>query len=178
MYEDYLESFVFKTAKFIAMKLFGRVRKPKNESENENEDEKEEAENPKKENDLNDEQISSLATLVEQSNLDDDENNEEVEKMLDDLMKKNREEKLKKEKDQAARLEYDSLTEGLDEINFHFPLFFLLIVITILGIPSSITWAKNYHYSRILSPDPFKIPATICLVALGFLWQLNTPRNM
>jgi hypothetical protein len=177
MYEDYLESFVFKTAKLIAMKLFGRVRKPKNEDE----DEAKSDEEPKNdENDLNDEQTSNA--LVEKSNSqensDEDENTEEVEKMLDDLMKKQREEKLKKDKDQAARLEYDSLTEGLDEINFHFPIFFLLIVITILGIPSSITWAKNYHYSRILSPDPFKIPATICLVALGFLWQLNTPRNM
>lgn len=177
MYEDYLESFVFKTAKFIAMKLFGRDRKSKNENEKEN-DKTDAAEEPKKEDDLNNEQSSLAALVSAQENLDEDENTEEIEKMLDDLMKRQREEKLKKEKDQAARLEYDSLTEGLDEINFHFPIFFLLIVITILGIPSSITWAKNYHYSRILSPDPFKIPATICLVALGFLWQLNTPRNM
>lgn len=162
MYEDYLESFVFKTAKLIAMKLFGSIRKQKHES----------TEEPK----TKDEQSSKLVSS--QENLDQEENNEEVEKMLDELMKRQREEKVKQEKEQTTRVEYDSLADGLDSLNFHFPLFFLLIVITILGIPSSITWAKNYHYSKILSPDPFKIPATVCLIALGFLWQHNTPKKV
>lgn len=169
MYEDYLETFVFKTAKLIAMKLFGRERKPKKESEEKSE------EMPK--NEENDDQTKAL---VEKSNSQEnlDQSTEEVEKILDDIMKNQREEKAKQDKEQVSRVEYDSLTEGLDEINFHFPLFFLLIVITILGIPSSITWAKNYHYSRILSPDPFRVPATISLTALGVLWQLNTPRKV
>lgn len=171
MYEDYLETFVFKTAKLIAMKLFGRERKPKKESEEKSED------MPKNEDD------DEMKALVEKSNSQENlernsEHDEELEKILDELKKKQQEKKAKQEKDQVARVEYDSLTQGLDEINFHFPLFFLLIVITILGIPSSITWAKNYHYSRILTPDPFKVPATISLTALGVLWQLNTPRKV
>lgn len=197
MYEDYLENFVFKTAKFIAMKLFGRVRRPQKEqaSENETKDNnrdkeatessntEEEESNLPKENDLteNVEQKalvkSDSQSILEKS--DEDKSSEEIEKMLEELLTKQREEKLKNEKNQGfSRVEYDSLTEGLDEINFHLPLFFLLVVITILGLPSVVTWAKNYHFTRILSPDPMKISATVVLSCLGFIWQLNTPRDV
>lgn len=166
LYEDYLESFVFKTAKLIAMKLFGRERRSRRDSEESYENVNE----PKKEDDLK--------TSEE---IDEKLNNEESDRkaeILDNLLNKQEEEKNKEQQNKAARLEYDSLTEGLDEINFHFVLFFLLIVITMIAIPSSITWAKNYNFSRILSPDPFKIPATITLISLGVIWQLNTPRNV
>ena len=197
MYEDYLENFVFKTAKFIAKKLFGRVRRSRKEqtSETEQKDEKSDKEtndnsNTKeneskvsKENDLidNTEQKalvkSDSQSILEKS--DEDKSTEEIEKMLEELMTKQREEKLKNEKNQGfSRVEYDSLTEGLDEINFHLPLFFLLVVITILGLPSVVTWAKNYHFTRILSPDPMRISATVVLSCLGFIWQFNTPRDV
>lgn len=197
MYEDYLENFVFKTAKFIAMKLFGRVRRPQKEqaSETEQKDNKSDKEesgsgsteekesNLPKENDLT-ESVEQKAlvksdsqSILEKS--DEDKSTEEIEKMLEELMAKQREEKLKNEKNQGfSRVEYDSLTEGLDEINFHLPLFFLLVVITILGLPSVVTWAKNYHFTRILSPDPMRISATVVLSCLGFIWQFNTPRDV
>lgn len=162
MYEDYLEAFVYKTAKLIAMKLFGRERKDRN---------KQEKEEPKKE-----EASETLVKSNSQENLENEES-EEVQKMLDELMVKQQEEKANNEKS-TTRAEYESLTAGLDEINFHFPLFFLLIVITLIAIPSCITWAKNYHYARILTPDPFKIPATIVLISLGLIWQLSTPRKV
>ncbi|KAG5671431.1 hypothetical protein PVAND_001627 [Polypedilum vanderplanki] len=186
MYEDYLENFVFKTAKFIAMKLFGRVRKPKNDQNEEKESDETEKTEPNEAKNKSDlkkdenegETSQSLMKSDSQSDLLNDEN-EEVEKMLDEMMKKQREEKLKSEKENAAsRVEYDSLTEGLDEINFHLPIFFLLVVITILSMPSVVTWAKNYHYARILTPDPMKISATAVLVSLGVIWQLNTPRDV
>jgi len=197
MYEDYLENFVFKTAKFIAMKLFGRVRRSRNEqsTETEQKDEKSdkdinesgsteaEESNSSKENDLiDDTEQKALVKSDSQSILDksdEDKSTEEIEKMLEELMAKQREEKLKNEKNQGfSRVEYDSLTEGLDEINFHLPLFFLLVVITILGLPSVVTWAKNYHFTRILSPDPMRISATVVLTCLGFIWQFNTPRDV
>jgi hypothetical protein len=195
MYEDYLENFVFKTAKFIAMKLFGRVRKPKNdqtEEENDKTDsdetDKAESSEPKEaESDLKkdepeekeEEGESSQALIKSDSQNVLNEDNEDIEKMLDEMMAKQRAEKIKTDSENAAsRVEYDSLTAGLDEINFHLPLFFLLVVITILGLPSVVTWAKNYHYARILTPDPMKIPATAVLVSLGIVWQLNTPRDV
>lgn len=198
MYEDYLENFVFKTAKFIAMKLFGRIRRPRKEQSNEENEQKDEnngessstsdnkqdsSEKPKEnKNDLNNEK--ALVKSDSQNNLEDiededEKSSKEIEKMLEEVMAKQREEKLKNEKNQGfSRVEYDMLTEGLDEINFHLPLFFMLIVITILGLPSVVTWAKNYHFTRILSPDPMRMSATIVLTCLGFIWQFNTPRDV
>lgn len=166
MYEDYLETFVFKTAKTIAMKLFGRVRKSRampDESKAEN-DEK-----------------SLVKKMPESDEPVAEENVEEVEseRLLDEAMIKQREEKAKQEKElAAARVEYDSITDGLSEVNFHLPIFYLLLLMTILSGPSIVTWAKNYHFSRVLSPDPTLIPATCVLIALGFIWQMQTPRNL
>lgn len=166
MYEDYLETFVFKTAKAIAMKLFGRVRKSKNQQETE--------EDSNEQKQLT-EAIKPDEDVAENSQAEDDESNE----ISDEAMAKQREEKARKEKEAAAaRLEYDSITEGISEINFHLPLFFLLIVLTLLSAPSTVTWAKNYHYSRVLSPDPTLIPATCVLIALSFIWQMTTPRGL
>uniref|UniRef100_A0AAG5DS14 GPI inositol-deacylase n=1 Tax=Anopheles atroparvus TaxID=41427 RepID=A0AAG5DS14_ANOAO len=63
-------------------------------------------------------------------------------------------------------------------INFHLPLFFLVILLALLNVPSVITWAKNYHYSNTLLPDPSLVPALTVLGCLAVLWQLNTPRNV
>lgn len=158
IYEDYLGSFVFKTAELITMKLFRKQKKiKKNESEKE--------------------EIEIVPRKDKLTNSDDE---KKIEKFLDNLMKiKKEEEKINKDKENGpSRFEYDSLTEGIDEINFHFTLFFLLVVLTLIGIPSSITWAKNYNYSTTLAPDPLKFPATVVLVSLGLIWQLQTPRNV
>lgn len=174
MYEDYLETFVFKTAKAIAMKLFGRAKRSKiSLQDNEETKEKEEpgdtrlveTSNEKKNDEPNEDEIVQ--------------EDEETERMLDEAMAKQKDEREKKEKElAAARVEYDSITEGLGEINFHLPIFLLLLVVTLLSLPSVVTWAKNYHYSRILTPDSSLIPATCILTALGFIWQLPTPRSL
>lgn len=168
MYEDYLENFVFRTAKEIAMKLFGRVRKSKSQPETEDE--------------LKDEKLLTETKSNENSEdkeEDKDAQDEGVEQMLDEAMAKQQQEKAKRDAElKAARIEYDSITEGLSEINFHLPLFFLLLVLTLLSTPSTVTWAKNYHYSRVLSPDPTLVPATCVLIALSFIWQMPTPRGL
>lgn len=172
MYEDYLENFVFKTAKTIAMKLFGRIKRSKKESEKISAEAKEE----NKEN-LSTEVVESAPN--EDETEEDKAEEEEINRMLDEAMEKQREEKAKKDKEMAAaRAEYDSITEGLSEINFHLPLFFLLVIMAILSAPSVVTWAKNYHYSRVLASDPMLIPATAVLISLGVIWQMNTPRNL
>lgn len=172
MYEDYLENFVFKTAKTIAIKLFGRIKRSKKESEEdlkESEQEKEKTQST---------DLVESTTAGEETEKDKAEE-EEINKMLDDAMEKQREEKDKKDKEAAvAREEYDSITEGLSEINFHLPIFFLLVLVAILSAPSVVTWARNYHYSRNLPSDPMLIPATAVLISLGVIWQLNTPRNL
>ncbi|XP_058053425.1 GPI inositol-deacylase [Anopheles bellator] len=63
-------------------------------------------------------------------------------------------------------------------INFHLPLFLLVILQAMLNVPSVVTWAKNYHYSNTLQPDPSLVPALVVLACLAVLWQLNTPRQV
>ena len=46
----------------------------------------------------------------------------------------------------VQRQEYDNVHTGLIDINFHLPLFLLLIVISLLNFPSFLTWAKHYKY--------------------------------
>lgn len=172
MYEDYLENFVFKTAKKIAMKLFGRARRSKNADDDEMSSDESKNEEQKS-------LVESKDAAKDEGSEEDKAQAEEISRMLDEAMTKQREEKAKKDKElAAARVEYDSIAEGLSEINFHLPIFFLLIMMGILAAPSVVTWAKNYHFSRTLSPDPMLIPATCVLVSLGVIWQLNTPRNL
>lgn len=178
MYEDYLENFVFKTAKTIAMKLFGRIKRSKKESEDE-------AAKSKEQETKEEVEVPETSQSLVESKTNDDENEddkaeeEEINRMLDEAMTKQREEKAKKDKElAAARVEYDGITEGLSEINFHLPIFFLLVIMAILSAPSVVTWARNYHYSRTLPSDPMLVPATAVLLSLGVIWQLNTPRNL
>lgn len=176
MYEDYLENFVFKTAKVIAMKLFGKVRKSKNPEAEEAEAEKSGETEPEP-------STSGEATkdkeLVESSDIRQEQKDEETDRLLDEVMKQQREDKAKRDKElAAARVEYDSISEGVSEINFHLPLFFLLLLMTVLAAPSMVTWAKNYQQARVLTPDPTLIPAICVLAALGLIWQLPTPRNL
>ena len=170
MYEDYLENFVFKTAKTIAMKLFGRVRKFTVREEKKKETETAVVEAAKSTN-----EVETKEELTEEEKAQD----EEINRMLEEAMTKQRAEKAKKDKELAAeRAEYDSITEGLSDINFHVPLFLLLLMISVLSAPSVVTWAKNYHYSAALPSDPMLVPASCVLLSLGVIWQLNTPRNL
>lgn len=172
MYEDYLEKFVFKTARMIARKLFGGRREAKDLP----------AEQVPEEVKLSTtEEVVSKDFNPEDEELDDDnkEAEEKLNKLMEESMKQRREENLKKEKELLfARQEYDQVVSGLSAINFHLPLFFLLVIATLLNAPSVITWAKNFSYSIVLTPDPSLIPATIILVALGVIWQLPSPRNV
>ena len=175
MYEDYLENFVFKSAKTIAMKLFGRLKRSKKESEELTKNLKESEQEKEKT------QSTDLVELPakDEETEEDKAEEEEINKMLDDAMEKQREEKVKKDNEAAAaREEYDNITEGLSEINFHLPIFFLLVLMAILSAPSVVTWARNYQYSRNLPSDPMLFPATAVLISLGVIWQLNTPRNL
>ncbi|CAM6031630.1 unnamed protein product, partial [Sphagnum compactum] len=129
MYEDYLEEFVYKTAKLIAEKLFGKQRRRQAENTN------------------------------------------------NEIRYREQETKQQEEK-KKERIEYDSIIEGLSEINFHLSLFFLLLIVTLLNLPTAVTWAKNYPYSPLLKPDPSIYPSCVILVALCVIWQLPTPRDL
>lgn len=178
MYEDYLENFVFKTAKVIALKLFGRIRSSKNYEPDEATPEAEKSEKAEPEPSTSKESPKDKQ-LVESSDIRQEEKDEDTDRLLDEVMKQQHEDKAKRDKElAAARVEYDGISEGMSEINFHIPLFFLLLLMTVLSAPSVVTWAKNYQHARVLTPDPTLIPAICVLAALGLIWQLPTPRNL
>uniref|UniRef100_A0A2M4BCA0 GPI inositol-deacylase n=1 Tax=Anopheles marajoara TaxID=58244 RepID=A0A2M4BCA0_9DIPT len=117
-YEDYLENFVFHTARRIAVRLFGAIAGERREADNE------------------------------------------------------------RRRRRKRRTAANETGDELMVINFHLPLFFLVLVLAVLNVPSVITWAKNYHHANTLQPDPSLVPALVVLVCLAVLWQLNTPRNV
>lgn len=63
------------------------------------------------------------------------------------------------------------------EMHFHFSLFLLWFVVAALNVPSVLTWAHNFQYNNILSPDPsFAFGFILCFCAIP-LWQLEFPKT-
>lgn len=78
----------------------------------------------------------------------------------------------------VQRHEYDNVHYGLININFHLPLFLLLIIVTLLNFPSFLTWAKHYRLTPSLKPDASLIPSIIIIGSLSVLWQMTVPKNI
>lgn len=186
MYEDYLEEFVFKTAKMIAEKLFGKRRRPESDTDqNQDPQAGNEGDGPNIETPL-DAQVVARRPNGELPGEEEDEegesetdNEEEIDRMLrESLIRYKEQEEKSREEKKAARKEYDSIAEGLSAINFHLSLGFLLLITTLLNLPTVITWAKNYSYSPLLKFDPSIYPSCVILVSLAIIWQMPTPRDL
>lgn len=170
-YEDYLEEFVFDTAKMIAKKLFG-----KEDVTEVAEEEEVEEEAGTEEEDLQPSDENRIEVVEEQPFNREDEELKRLLKEAIESQKRILEEKKSSSKEE--RQEYDAIPEGLSSLHFHMALFLLLCVITILNIPATLSWAKNFHYQKTLPADPSLIPAVIILSCLSLLWQFETPRNV
>lgn len=185
MYEDYLEEFVFKTAKLIAEKLFGRRRRPETEeNETANGQPANDGDEPNIETPF-DAQVVARRPNGELPAEDDEEgesetdNEEDIDRMLRESLVRYKEQEAKNRAErEAVRKEYDSILEGLSAINFHLSLCFLLLITTLLNLPTVITWAKNYSYSPLLKSDPSIYPSCVILVSLAIIWQMPTPRDL
>lgn len=71
---------------------------------------------------------------------------EEFTKLLDQMMerqKKDDEERRKVELE--SRVEYDEVPDGMSMMNFHLTMFLFLCLLTLLNLPSVISWARNYR---------------------------------
>lgn len=76
---------------------------------------------------------------------------EQLNSLLKEAIEKQKEHELEKLKRAASqRAEYDGINEAISNVNFHLTLFFLLIILTALNLPSVISWAKNYRYKTII----------------------------
>ena len=76
-----------------------------------------------------------------------DKSKEDVDALIKEVLEKKKLANSEKAKEEALlRVEYDRIHDGLSAINFHISIFLLLIILTILNLPSTISWAKNYQY--------------------------------
>lgn len=74
---------------------------------------------------------------------------EEFTKLLDQMMerqKKDDEERRKVELE--SRVEYDEVPDGMSMMNFHLTMFLFLCLLTLLNLPSVISWARNYRWAQ------------------------------
>lgn len=103
----------------------------------------------------------------------------ELDKLLQDSFRQQMKyEEKRKQEEAVLRIEYDAIPEGLSSINFHLCLFFILLLLTIINLPTALTWGRNYPFEKVLSNDPSFIPAIIVIISLAPLWQLSTPRSV
>uniref|UniRef100_A0A1Q3G1I1 GPI inositol-deacylase n=1 Tax=Culex tarsalis TaxID=7177 RepID=A0A1Q3G1I1_CULTA len=122
MYEEYLEQFVFRTAKRISQRLFGKKKSTTNTDKTKSDD--------------------SIASISPSKHSDAEKGHE------------------------------------MNNIQFHLPLFMLLLVISIINIPCFISWAKAYRITPSLKPDASLVPALVVLSSLSILWQIRAPKNI
>ncbi|XP_060536701.1 GPI inositol-deacylase isoform X2 [Cylas formicarius] len=67
--------------------------------------------------------------------------------------------------------------QSYSPIFFHTALFFIWALVTILNIPSVLTWAHNFMYSKILIPDVSFLPGLVLSICALPLWHLELPRT-
>lgn len=177
MYEDFLEEFVYNTAKEIAMKLFGRfVSKRSSRTKA-----KTTPQTSKQLKMLLDQQkqLTTTETTAVAGELTEEQRMErELDKMLkESVERQTKKEAEKNEEELRRREEYEGIKEGLTPLHFHFTLFLFLVVLTLLNLPSAITWAKNFEHARQMI-DASTVPAVLTISALAVIWQMSTPRPM
>ncbi|XP_055681996.1 GPI inositol-deacylase [Lutzomyia longipalpis] len=122
---------------------------------------------------------SAESTTDSQVNSSDTKEDPELNRLLEDSLRQQMKYEEKRKKDEEVlRVEYDAIPEGLSSINFHLCLFFILLLLTFINLPTALTWSKNYPFEKVLSNDPSFIPAIIVILSLAPLWQLSTPRSV
>lgn len=180
MYEDFLEEFVYNTAKEIAMRLFGRFVSKRSRWTTGNAGRSQQS----REMAMLEEQGKELlradeGALVDEATLTEEQRSEqELNQLLRESLEKQKKKLEERDREELERRkEYDGINEGLSPLHFHFTLFLFLVVLTALNLPSAITWAKNFDHSRRLI-DATTVPAITSIAALAVIWQMTTPRML
>ncbi|XP_025412541.1 GPI inositol-deacylase isoform X2 [Sipha flava] len=80
-------------------------------------------------------------------------------------------------KDYFIKGEKPTLNLSLTPIHLHFSLFLLWLLICGCNLPCSIEWARNFHHSKYLDPDPSWISSVVLNTCAGILWQMDIPKR-
>ncbi|EFA08175.1 GPI inositol-deacylase-like Protein [Tribolium castaneum] len=67
-------------------------------------------------------------------------------------------------------------TPAHNAIFFHATLFLLWSILTVINVPSVLTWAHNFKFSTALKPDPAFYPGLVLSICALPLWQLDVPK--
>ncbi|KAM3961034.1 LOW QUALITY PROTEIN: GPI inositol-deacylase [Aphomia sociella] len=67
--------------------------------------------------------------------------------------------------------------DELNNIHFHMMLFFMWMSVTIVNIPALLTWARNFKYNMVLTPDTSYHTGFVLSLCSAIVWQLNGPRR-
>ncbi|XP_022125141.2 GPI inositol-deacylase [Pieris rapae] len=71
----------------------------------------------------------------------------------------------------------ENVDEDLNNINFHMMLFFMWMCVTLVNIPALLTWARNFKYSMVLTPDTSYHTGMLMSACSGIVWQMNGPQK-
>lgn len=70
----------------------------------------------------------------------------ELETLLGEMTKRQKiDDEEKRKVELSNRVEYDEVPDGMSIINFHLTMFMFLCLLTLLNLPSVISWARNYR---------------------------------
>lgn len=187
MYEDYLEEWVYHTAQEIATKLFGRLaglaRRRKRRQPRMRRTDGAGGLDKEMEALLEHEKELLVGTEVVADEGDETETEEqkserELNRLLSEsIAKQKKAAEQKNAEELKQREEYNGISEGLSPLHFHFTLFLLLVTMTLLNLPSAITWARNFEHAQTVV-DASTVPACMTIAALAVLWQMGTPRAL
>uniref|UniRef100_A0A1B0CWU5 GPI inositol-deacylase n=1 Tax=Lutzomyia longipalpis TaxID=7200 RepID=A0A1B0CWU5_LUTLO len=87
---------------------------------------------------------SAESTTDSQVNSSDTKEDPELNRLLEDSLRQQMKYEEKRKKDEEVlRVEYDAIPEGLSSINFHLCLFFILLLLTFINLPTALTWSKK-----------------------------------
>nr|CAI5842301.1 unnamed protein product [Callosobruchus analis] len=66
---------------------------------------------------------------------------------------------------------------GYSAIFFHSTIFLLWFIVTVINLPAVMTWARNFQFSKSLTPDDSFIPGIVLSACAFPLWQFELPNS-
>nr|CAH7713044.1 unnamed protein product [Callosobruchus chinensis] len=90
--------------------------------------------------------------------------------VLDAKDKENEEKDSDKEKRQK-------ILSGYSAIFFHSTIFLLWFIVTVINLPAVMTWARNFQFNKMLTPDDSFIPGIVLSACAFPLWQFELPNS-
>lgn len=171
MYEDYLEDYVYKLmakitsriCRFLNIKSNKVNRSRRIKKSNLSTDITEDSLETPKDSDLASQENVSIENITETAKPE----------LISDTAKEPEIEKCDESNEKKSD---DSVDEELNKLNFHMMLFFMWLSVTLVNVPALLTWARNFKYSMVLTPDTSYHTGLIMSICSTYIWQMDKPK--